>query len=105
MDRAAGPDFSMKWWAVFLMVTGGWPDNQLGAEESLEESPKITAIRNQVKTTGSGVNRSANAGDTVVAGQAAKTGEQGLAELKGKGETTARVGGKMPGFFLIQQTG
>jgi ferric-dicitrate binding protein FerR (iron transport regulator) len=66
----------------------------LWGEEVSSGDSKITAVRNQVETAGSGTNRMADVGDSVRAGEAVKTGEQSLVELKGKGDTTVRIGDK-----------
>lgn len=73
--------------------------SRLPAQESKEGDPRITAVRNQVQTTGGGTNRVADVGDPVHAGEAVKTGNQGLAELKGQGDTTVRIGEKTRAAF------
>lgn len=83
----------------FAGVVGcGW-ESVLLAEEKPEENPRITAVRNQVETSSSGTNRTADVGDPVRAGEAVKTGNQGLAELKGQGDTTVRIGEKTRAAF------
>lgn len=72
---------------VGMLVTG-----PADAEEKTNGNPRITAVRNQVQSTGIGTNRAADVGDSLGSEEAVKTGEQGLAELKGGGETTVRVG-------------
>ena len=70
-----------------MSVTGS-----VDAEEKTNGCPRITAVRNQVQSTGNGTNRAADVGDSLGAGETVKTGDRGLAELKGGGDTTVRVG-------------
>lgn len=69
-----------------------WGWHSLAAEESEESEPRITAASNRVETTGTGTNRVVDFGGSVRSGETVKTGGQALAELKGQGGTTVRVG-------------
>lgn len=73
-------------------VLGNLGINLLMAETQTNGLAKVTAVRNQLQTGGAGTNRTVAVGDGVPAGERVKTGQQGLAELKGQGETTMRVG-------------
>jgi ferric-dicitrate binding protein FerR (iron transport regulator) len=76
-----------------------WGISQTEGEAKTNGNAKITAVRNQVERDGTGTNRAADVGDTVRAGELVKTGEQGLAELKGEGDTTVRIGEKSRATF------
>lgn len=78
---------------------GGLGMSPLHAEEKTNDTSRISAVRNQVQASGGGSNRVVDVGDPVRAGEAVKTGEQGLVELKGQGDTAVRIGEKSSASF------
>ena len=78
-----------------LLCLAGWLFVLLaGRAEETNAGVRITAVRNQVEKSSGTTNRPADVGHEIKPGQAVTTGSQGLAEIKGQGDTTVRVGEK-----------
>lgn len=62
--------------------------------EPTNPGTQITAVRNEVRKGTGSTNQTADVGHSVKSGEAVTTGSQGLAEIKGAGDTTLRLGEK-----------